>query len=62
MKREDLRGQTFGWDGKKIIGYCKECGEFTLNVDTVLCASCSLLGFLKKFNASVCNNIKTNQQ
>lgn len=37
-----LRGKVFEWDGKKIMGYCKVCGKFTLDTVTVLCASCRL--------------------
>ncbi|MEM2963742.1 MAG: hypothetical protein QXN01_04585 [Candidatus Anstonellales archaeon] len=51
MKREDLKGQTFGWDGKKIMGYCKECGEFTLDTVQVLCSSCHLQNFLTSMSA-----------
>lgn len=56
MKREDLKGQTFGWDDEKVMGYCKECGEFTLDTVTVLCASCSLLKFIKNFSTTVSDN------
>lgn len=55
MKRKDLKGQTFGWDGQKIIGYCKECGEFTLNTESILCTSCGLSQFLKNFTKEVTN-------
>ena len=48
--KELLKGQVFGWDGKKIYGYCKKCGEFTLDTVSVLCASCSLSEFLQSFN------------
>ncbi|MGQ9570187.1 MAG: hypothetical protein ACUVWN_04625 [bacterium] len=44
----ERKGQAFGWDGKKLAGYCKQCGAFTLDTVEVLCSSCSLKKFIKQ--------------
>lgn len=51
MKREDLKGQVFKIDGKPLVAYCKFCGGFTLDTETVLCAACRLQKFLTSMSA-----------
>jgi Zn finger protein HypA/HybF involved in hydrogenase expression len=47
MKDVSKKGQVCWWiEGKAVAGWCKECGEFTLDTSEFLCAGCRLHRFV----------------
>ena len=57
-------GNVWMVNGRPIAGWCRKCGEFTLDVVSLLCVSCSLNEVIANIHRELAGHItpeKTNK-